>query len=52
MEREHILRTLEQRKHNMAATAKTLGISRASLYRKLKAYGHSLKEARAARNSG
>jgi transcriptional regulator of acetoin/glycerol metabolism len=47
MEREHILSALEQRKHNMAATAKTLGISRASLYRKLKIYGYGLPEARA-----
>jgi transcriptional regulator with PAS, ATPase and Fis domain len=52
MEREHILGALKQRNHNMAASAKTLGISRASLYRKLKAYGHSLKEARAARKTG
>jgi transcriptional regulator with PAS, ATPase and Fis domain len=51
MEREHILSTLEQRKHNMAATAKTLGISRASLYRKLKSYGYGLPEVRAARKT-
>lgn len=38
MERELILSALEQSKHNMAATAKRLGISRAGLYRKIKEY--------------
>ncbi len=52
MEREHILSTLEQRNHNMAATSRTLGISRASLYRKLKSYGYGLPEARVVRKAG
>jgi len=38
MERELILSALEQSNHNMAASAKRLGISRASLYRKVKEY--------------
>ena len=38
MEREMILTTLEQSSNNMAASARRLGISRASLYRKVKQY--------------
>lgn len=38
MERDMILATLEQTGHNMAASAKKLGISRASLYRKVKEF--------------
>lgn len=39
LERAAILRTLEQNHGNVAATARTLGISRPTLYRKLRAYG-------------
>ena len=49
MEREHILCTLDQKSHNMSAAAKALGISRASLYHKLKVYGHELYELRSAK---
>jgi transcriptional regulator with PAS, ATPase and Fis domain len=38
MERELILNVLEQSGRNMAASARKLGISRASLYRKVKDY--------------
>lgn len=38
VERELILSVLDQNNHNMAATAKRLGISRACLYRKVKEY--------------
>ncbi|MDJ0667347.1 MAG: sigma 54-interacting transcriptional regulator [Desulfobacterales bacterium] len=38
MEKEIILATLERTQYNMAETAKVLGISRATLYRKVKAY--------------
>jgi len=39
MEREMITATLEQTSSNMAETAKLLGISRATLYRKVKQFG-------------
>jgi DNA-binding NtrC family response regulator len=38
MERELILSVLEHSGRNMAASARRLGISRASLYRKVKQY--------------
>jgi transcriptional regulator with PAS, ATPase and Fis domain len=38
MEKEIILSTLKRTRYNMAETAKVLGISRATLYRKVKAY--------------
>jgi DNA-binding NtrC family response regulator len=38
MEREVISMTLEQTGSNMAATAKKLGVSRMTLYRKVKQY--------------
>jgi transcriptional regulator with PAS, ATPase and Fis domain len=46
MERELILSALEQSNHNMAASAKRLGISRASLYRKVKEYSSSFSGTR------
>jgi two-component system, NtrC family, response regulator HydG len=39
IEREYILRTLEQNRGNQAATAEQLQIGTATLYRKLKSYG-------------
>jgi len=39
MEREFIGETLHRCRHNMAKTARNLGISRATLYRKIKEYG-------------
>ena len=36
LERQHILRTLERHKDNMSRSARALGISRATLWRKLK----------------
>ncbi|HVP39067.1 MAG TPA: sigma 54-interacting transcriptional regulator [Candidatus Saccharimonadales bacterium] len=36
LERRHIARTLERHDHNMSRTAKALGISRATLWRKLR----------------
>ncbi|WP_051305648.1 sigma-54-dependent Fis family transcriptional regulator [Desulfogranum mediterraneum] len=38
MEKNAIAQALEENQHNMARTAKGLGISRATLYRKVKAY--------------
>lgn len=38
VEREHIIRALEQHKYHMTHTAEALGISRSTLYRKLKKY--------------
>jgi DNA-binding NtrC family response regulator len=38
IERQVITETIEQTGSNMAATAKKLGISRATLYRKIKEY--------------
>jgi transcriptional regulator with PAS, ATPase and Fis domain len=37
LERRHIQRTLERHRHNMSRTARALGVSRATLWRKLKA---------------
>lgn len=39
VEREHILRTLRSVKGNKAAAARSLGLDRKTLYRKLEAYG-------------
>jgi DNA-binding NtrC family response regulator len=39
LEREHILRTLQQNRGNQTLTAKQLQIGTATLYRKLKSYG-------------
>lgn len=39
IERQVIAETIEQTGSNMAASAKKLGISRATLYRKIKEYG-------------
>jgi transcriptional regulator of acetoin/glycerol metabolism len=41
MERRHIARALEAEKGNVDRTAKVLGISRSSLYQKIKAFGLS-----------
>ena len=39
VEKEHILRVLDAHEGNKLATAKSLGISRMKLYRKLEQYG-------------
>ncbi|RYZ64151.1 MAG: sigma-54-dependent Fis family transcriptional regulator, partial [Proteobacteria bacterium] len=44
MEREHISRVLEEVHYNKTKAAETLGIDRATLYRKCKTYGINLKE--------
>jgi transcriptional regulator of acetoin/glycerol metabolism len=41
-EREHILCLLQSTRYNISRTAKLLGISRGTLYKKLKAYRISL----------
>lgn len=47
MEREHISRVLEECHYNKTKAAETLGIDRATLYRKCKSYGINLKEGKA-----
>ncbi|MBS1833568.1 MAG: hypothetical protein JST65_12675 [Acidobacteria bacterium] len=44
VEREHILRKLEEHKNNITRTAKTLGLERSNLYRKMRALGIAAKE--------
>ena len=39
MEREMILASIDKEKGNMSAVAKNLGITRQTLYKKLKRYG-------------
>lgn len=41
IEKSHILKTLENHGNNKAKTAEALGISQATLFRKLKQYGHT-----------
>lgn len=39
LEKTHIIAVLSETKNNKNVAAKTLGIGRATLYRKMKAYG-------------
>ena len=52
LERAYIVATLERLAGNQAATAQALGISRTTLWRKLKAYGLSEHDLRAALDTG
>ncbi len=44
VEREHILGVLNDSSGNLAQAARTLGISRATLYNKVKTYGYNVKK--------
>jgi DNA-binding NtrC family response regulator len=44
LEKQHIIRTLEQVKYNKSRAAELLGIDRATLYRKAQKYGIDLRE--------
>ena len=51
VEKEYILAVLELNDGNQTRTAKQLGISTATLYRKLKKYGHVARPPNGPRNS-